>query len=89
MYNYILLLQCTTHIGWWFIQDEHSRAGWVPATYLRPIVDNDSNIQDDVVGSDREVVKAHVAGKDDELTVKTGEIVEVVQASKEGWWLVR
>ena len=52
-------------------------------------MDNDSNIQDNVVGSDREVVKAHVAGKDDELTVKTGEIVEVVQASKEGWWLVR
>ena len=61
----------------------------MPATYLRPIVDTDSNFQDDVVGTDREVVKAHRAGKDDELTVKVGEVVEVVQASKEGWWMVR
>ena len=61
----------------------------MPATYLRPIVDTDSNIQDDLVGSDREVVKTHRAEKDDELTVKVGEIVEVVQTSKEGWWMVR
>ena len=53
-------------------------------------MDSDSSLDHEkVVGSDREVIKGHTAQKDDELTIKVGEIVEVVQASKEGWWLVR
>ena len=80
----------TYFVGWWFVQDENSRTGYIPATYLRPIVDNDNSFEDEkVVGSDREVIKEHTAQKDDELTIKLREIVEVVQASKEGWWLVR
>lgn len=78
--------------GWWFVQDENSRSGWIPATYLQPIVDHDSNLlsnYEEVVGSNREVVKVHRANKDDELSVKVGERVEVLHASKEGWWLVR
>ena len=56
-------------------------------------MDNDTSsmnhIQDEVVGTDRKVIKIHTAQKDDELSIKVGEIVEVVRASQEGWWLVR
>lgn len=74
--------------GWWFVQDENSRTGWIPATYLQPIVDNESSNQDTVVGTDRKVIRAHTAQKDDELSIKVGEVVEVVRTSQDGWWFV-
>lgn len=78
------------YAGWWFVQDENSRTGWIPATYLRPIVDSDhTNDNEGVVGTDRKVYKEHTAQKDDELTIEIGDTVEVLQASKEGWWIVR
>ena len=53
-------------------------------------MDNDESMNDnEAVGTDRKVIKAHTAQKDDELSVEVGEIVEVVRASQEGWWFVR
>ena len=60
----------------------------MPATYLQSIVDNDSSARDDIVGTDRKVIKAHTAQKDDELSINVGEVVEVVRVSNEGWWFV-
>lgn len=74
--------------GWWLVQDENSRTGWMPATYLQPIVDSGSATQVNVVGTDRKVIKSHTAQKDDELSIRVGEVVEVVRVSHEGWWFV-
>ena len=62
----------------------------MPATYLQPVVDNDSSssTHDNIVGTDRKVIKAHAAQKDDELSIKVGEVVEVVRVSDKGWWFV-
>ena len=29
--------------GWWFVEDFHGRAGWAPATYLKPVLDKTSD----------------------------------------------
>lgn len=33
--------------------------------------------------------KSYKATKDDELTVEIGSVVEVLQKSENGWWLIR
>lgn len=35
------------------------------------------------------VIKSYKATKDDEITVNIGTVVEVLQKSDNGWWLVR
>lgn len=34
-------------------------------------------------------VKSYKATKDDEITVTIGAVVEVLQKSENGWWLIR
>lgn len=34
-------------------------------------------------------VKSYKATKDDEITVTIGSVVEVLQMSENGWWLIR
>lgn len=34
-------------------------------------------------------VKSYKATKDDEITVAMGAVVEVIQKSENGWWLIR
>lgn len=78
--------------GWWYAEDQHGRSGWVPATYLRPILDTSSNRLaegEKIVGTKQVVMHGHRAEQEDELTVRRGESVEVVMVSNDGWWVVR
>ena len=44
--------------GWWYVQDQHGRAGWAPASHFKAIIDNseykpeDIKIED-VIGRER------------------------------------
>lgn len=60
----------------------------MPATYLQPIVDSGTSTHDNIVGTDRKVIKSHTAQKDDELSIRVDEVVEVVRVSHDGWWFV-
>lgn len=49
--------------------------------YLKPFIP--------LSGMKYTVIKTYKASKDDELTVNIGSVVEVLQTSDNGWWLVR
>jgi len=80
------------YAGWWYVEDHHGRSGWVPATYLRPILDNNQKRpegSENITGSTMKVLQAHKSDQDDELTVSRGESVEVILVTSDGWWIVR
>ncbi|KAG7265370.1 hypothetical protein CRUP_004458 [Coryphaenoides rupestris] len=82
--------------GWWLVENEDKRLAWFPAPYLEK-VDEDG---DDVDGEDETdsptgigalytAVKSYKATKGDEVSVNIGSVVEVLQKSDNGWWLIR
>ncbi|XP_054463268.1 SH3 and PX domain-containing protein 2B-like [Anoplopoma fimbria] len=80
--------------GWWLVENEDKRMAWFPAPYLEKIDDDIDEDEDDINGSsDRgelyTAVKSYKATKDDEITVAIGSVVEVLQKSDNGWWLIR
>ena len=46
------------HHGWWYVQDQHGRSGWAPATYFQTIYDPSP----DHVKGDEIVGKRYVFG---------------------------
>ncbi len=44
---------------------------------------------DQIIGSKMAVVRGHKAEQEDELSVKRGETVELLNVSPDGWWIVR
>ncbi len=78
--------------GWWYAEDQHGRSGWVPATFLRPILDSGAGRVaegENIAGTEQRVARGHKAGQEDELTVRKGQSVLVVNVSGDGWWIVR
>ncbi|XP_028267813.1 NADPH oxidase organizer 1-like [Parambassis ranga] len=82
--------------GWWLVEKEDKRMAWFPAPYLEKI--NDDEDDDDEVdetggtcgrGMLYTAIKNYKATKDDEITVSIGSVVEVMQMSENGWWLIR
>nr|XP_046270926.1 NADPH oxidase organizer 1a [Scatophagus argus] len=78
--------------GWWLVENEEKRMAWFPAPYLEKF-DDDSD-EDDRDGTPERgmlytAVKSYKATKDDEITVAIGAVVEVLQMSENGWWLIR
>ena len=79
-------------LGWWFVEDHHGRSGWVPASYLRPLLDKERTRVingEKIIGTVYDVLQNHTATQEDELNVKKGDMVEVVMVSVDGWWAVR
>ncbi|CAB1352281.1 unnamed protein product [Coregonus sp. 'balchen'] len=81
--------------GWWFCQCETKR-GWVPASYLEPLDGPEESEEADPNYTGNEVTgelyittKAYKAAQDDELTLETGETIEVIHKLLDGWWVVR
>uniref|UniRef100_A0A8C5QCH9 NADPH oxidase organizer 1 n=1 Tax=Leptobrachium leishanense TaxID=445787 RepID=A0A8C5QCH9_9ANUR len=78
--------------GWWLVENEEKRVAWFPAPYLKnPEKDEDANSATD---SDYDGIlyyasKGYEAMSADELTIVIGVLVEVVEKSNNGWWLVR
>ncbi|XP_023675180.2 neutrophil cytosol factor 1 isoform X1 [Paramormyrops kingsleyae] len=76
--------------GWWFCQCE-SRRGWIPASYLEPMEGPDEGEEPDpnYEGELYVTIKGYTATEDDELTLESGEIIEVIHKLLDGWWVVR
>ncbi|XP_041634502.1 NADPH oxidase organizer 1a [Cheilinus undulatus] len=79
--------------GWWLVENEDKRMAWFPAPYLEKM-ESDDDDDDELDGNpDRGAlycaVKSYKATKDDEMTVTIGAVVEVLQKSDNGWWLIR
>uniref|UniRef100_UPI003AAD37E7 NADPH oxidase organizer 1a n=1 Tax=Centroberyx gerrardi TaxID=166262 RepID=UPI003AAD37E7 len=80
--------------GWWLVENEDKRLAWFPAPYLEKVDDDDDGDEDDMdgplgTGVLYTAVKSYKATKDDEMTVDIGSVVEVLQKSDNGWWLIR
>ncbi|XP_040048024.2 NADPH oxidase organizer 1a [Gasterosteus aculeatus] len=84
--------------GWWLVENEDKRMAWFPAPYLEKVKedddDDDDEDEDDLDGDCERglrytAVKTYKATKDDEITVPIGSVVEVLQKSDNGWWLIR
>ncbi|XP_070704456.1 NADPH oxidase organizer 1a [Pempheris klunzingeri] len=80
--------------GWWLVEKEDKRMAWFPAPYLEKLDDDDDDDEDGVNGTPERgmmytAVKSYKATTDDEITVAMGAMVEVLQKSDNGWWLIR
>eukprot|EP00066_Takifugu_rubripes_P012911 XP_011602177.1 PREDICTED: NADPH oxidase organizer 1 [Takifugu rubripes] len=78
--------------GWWLVESEDKRMAWFPAPYLEKLEEDGD--EDDVDGASQRgmlyvAVKSYKATKGDEATVAIGAVVEVLQKSENGWWLIR
>ncbi|XP_061830322.1 NADPH oxidase organizer 1a [Nerophis lumbriciformis] len=79
--------------GWWLVENEYKALAWFPAPYLERL-DDDEPEEDCIDGLPQKgllytVTKSYEATKDDEITVSLGAVVEVLQKSETGWWLIR
>ncbi|XP_068434527.1 NADPH oxidase organizer 1a [Clinocottus analis] len=80
--------------GWWLVENEDKKMAWFPAPYLEKLDDEDDDDEDDIDGNPEQgalytAVKSYKATKDDEITVAIGSVVEILQKSANGWWLIR
>ncbi|XP_020491964.1 NADPH oxidase organizer 1a [Labrus bergylta] len=78
--------------GWWLVEKEDKRMAWFPAPYLEKLADEID--EDEIDGTDDRgllycAAKSYKATKDDEISVAIGAVVEVLQKSDNGWWLIR
>jgi hypothetical protein len=76
--------------GWWFVSKDDEE-GWVPCGYLEPV--NKDYVEEEITTSslDKEkytTVAPYVAEEDDEISFAKETIVEVLQKSLTGWWLI-
>ncbi|KAL2101182.1 hypothetical protein ACEWY4_002943 [Coilia grayii] len=76
--------------GWWLVENEAKSMAWFPAPYLEKV---DADIGDELDNGDGGVLyccsRTFKAKSSDELSVQMGSVVEVLQKSENGWWLVR
>ncbi|XP_072550030.1 NADPH oxidase organizer 1a [Salminus brasiliensis] len=77
--------------GWWLVENEVKCLAWFPAPYLEK-ADMDDVDSDDLADGESVLYVAARSYKSmnrDELSVEIGSVVEVLQRSDNGWWLVR
>ncbi|KAJ3601527.1 hypothetical protein NHX12_032495 [Muraenolepis orangiensis] len=80
--------------GWWLVENEDKRLAWFPAPYLEKLDDDEDDEGDEAgsptgIGALYTAVKTYKATKGDEVSVSIGSVVEVLQKSDNGWWLIR
>uniref|UniRef100_A0A3Q2DQ32 NADPH oxidase organizer 1a n=1 Tax=Cyprinodon variegatus TaxID=28743 RepID=A0A3Q2DQ32_CYPVA len=79
--------------GWWLVENEEKRMAWFPAPYLDKLDDDEEDgYETDGIperGSLYTAVKNYNSTTVDEVSVNIGAVVEVLQKSENGWWLVR
>ncbi|XP_061079126.1 NADPH oxidase organizer 1-like [Conger conger] len=81
--------------GWWLVENENKCMAWFPAPYLEKCEGEDEEGEEDERSVTPEegmlyhAVKNFKATKADEASVSIGTVVEVLQKSDNGWWLIR
>ncbi|XP_072299506.1 NADPH oxidase organizer 1a [Eucyclogobius newberryi] len=77
--------------GWWLVENDEKRMAWFPAPYLEKLEDdNGDEIEEPTErGTLYTAIKKYKATKDDEISVVMGAVVEILQKTDNGWWLVR
>ncbi|KAL6476925.1 hypothetical protein MHYP_G00154240 [Metynnis hypsauchen] len=75
--------------GWWLVENEAKCLAWFPAPYLEK-----AEMDDEEDLADGECVlyvaaRSYKSTNRDELSVEIGSVVEVLQRTDNGWWLVR
>lgn len=76
--------------GWWFCLLE-GKHGWVPASYLEPLdtPEEEEEAEPDYEGELHVTIRSYKAEQDDEISLETGETIEVIHKLLDGWWVVR
>ncbi|XP_016098871.1 NADPH oxidase organizer 1-like [Sinocyclocheilus grahami] len=75
--------------GWWLVENEAKCLAWFPAPYLRAEMGDDGPDVMDGGSVFYVAAKSYKAMNSDELSVEIGSVVEVLQKSDTGWWIVR
>ncbi|XP_068102817.1 putative neutrophil cytosol factor 1C isoform X2 [Hyperolius riggenbachi] len=78
--------------GWWLVENEEKRVAWFPAPFLKALEIED--VADCGTDSNDEGIRyyaavAYEAMSWDELSISRGVLVEVIEKSNNGWWLIR
>nr|XP_046161993.1 NADPH oxidase organizer 1-like [Oncorhynchus gorbuscha] len=77
--------------GWWLVENEDKRMAWFPAPYLEKVEGNEDDDSDESYGESvlYSAVRSYKATNRDEVSMDIGSVVEVLQKSDNGWWLIR
>ncbi|XP_073684940.1 NADPH oxidase organizer 1b [Garra rufa] len=80
--------------GWWLVENEDKRLAWFPAPYLELCNEEEEDDEDELDSAAFEsslycATRGYTSKKEDELSLSFGAVVEVLQGSDNGWWLVR
>ncbi|KAG5832193.1 hypothetical protein ANANG_G00288500 [Anguilla anguilla] len=79
--------------GWWLVENDNKCMAWFPAPYLEKCDDEENEEDEDSETPEEGVlycaVKNFTSTKSDEASVSIGAVVEVLQKSDNGWWLIR
>lgn len=84
-----VLLKDTT--GWWLVENEEKHLAWFPAPYLsRLSTSNEASPRRPSTDTEELyfAIKSYAAKDSDELSMNIGVVVEVIEKSDNGWWLV-
>ncbi|KAG7459415.1 hypothetical protein MATL_G00210460 [Megalops atlanticus] len=78
--------------GWWLVENDSKCMAWFPAPYLEKC-EEEGDEEDSPDGTEEGVlycaVKGYKSTKGDEVSMNIGAVVEVLQKSDNGWWLIR
>eukprot|EP00045_Choanoeca_perplexa_P015594 m.198012 g.198012 ORF g.198012 m.198012 type:complete len:768 (-) comp17035_c0_seq1:2262-4565(-) len=78
--------------GWWFVSNDVDTQGWVPATYLEPLDDPDTEEKHSqaVPGANEKYITSasYKATNSDEIGFEKGVVVRVLEKKLDGWWRV-
>ncbi|ROL51724.1 NADPH oxidase organizer 1 [Anabarilius grahami] len=80
--------------GWWLVENEDKCLAWFPAPYLELCDEEEEEDEDEFDSPTFEMslycaTRSYTSKKEDELSLSIGAVVEVLQRSDNGWWLVR
>ncbi|XP_077305503.1 NADPH oxidase organizer 1-like isoform X1 [Lithobates pipiens] len=76
--------------GWWLVENGEKRLAWFPAPYLvKPeLAPKDLKEKSFSKGTFYYVQKGYEAQNSDEISLRVGVVVEVIEKSENGWWLI-
>uniref|UniRef100_A0A452J086 PX domain-containing protein n=1 Tax=Gopherus agassizii TaxID=38772 RepID=A0A452J086_9SAUR len=78
--------------GWWLVENKDQQIAWFPAPYLEARALSYLQSRNDpflfLPGTLYYTVRAYKSQKADELSLNVGVVVEVLEKSDNGWWLI-